>query len=225
MQRVIQRYRDAGRTQVSPLVHDPVGFAHRLAQILHHELDGAQVELCEDVEVDLIHRQPCLAHHRPDQRRPIVTVKGRRELAHKLHARFAQLVHHLGCGRLVGAPGVDAQRIVILARGEQLPTEKSGLLPRADDNRSCAIGKQRAGILVAPIDILGHAIAASDQDIPVGGVGGDVARRHIQGRDPSSAGAVDIECPRVSGSQLGLHGRGSSRTQIVGCVGGNYDQV
>ena len=57
---VIQGGGDAGRAEIAPLVHDRVGLAHGLAQVVHHEFDGAQVELGEDEEIDVVDGEAAL---------------------------------------------------------------------------------------------------------------------------------------------------------------------
>ena len=122
---VIQRGRNAGRPEIAPLVHDPVRLAQRLAQVVHDELDGAQVELGKQEEIDLVDRDAGLGAHGADQLRPVVAVEGGRELADELHARLAQLGHDFRRGRAIGAAGVDAQGVMVFTGGRQLARSES----------------------------------------------------------------------------------------------------
>ena len=91
LQSIIQGSRDAGRAQIAPFVADPVGLAHRLAQVLHDQFDGAQVELGEEEVVDFVQGQLCFVHDLVHQGRPVVAVEGGGEFLDELDARFARI--------------------------------------------------------------------------------------------------------------------------------------
>src|SRR5690606_7746702 len=84
---VVQGHGHAGRAGVAPLIHHPVRLLQWLLQQAHRLLDGVYVELREDEEIDVIHRQARFLHQLVHQYGPVLAGERCRELTHKLHAR------------------------------------------------------------------------------------------------------------------------------------------
>ncbi len=199
--------------------------AHRLIQVLHDEFDGAEIELREQVQIDVVEGEPRFGDNGAHERGPVIAVKGLWKFLDELHTRLAKLRERLWRRGAVRAARVDAERVVVLAAREQLAAEKPWRIARADDDHACAIRKERRRVFVVPVQELGHPVAARDENVAIVRVGRDIARRHIEPGHPRRARAVHIVRPRVRRAKFRLHdGRGRG-ANVVGRVGRDDDEI
>jgi len=196
-----------------------------LAQLGHDHLDGAQVELGEHEQVDVAEPQAGVGDHLAHQRRPVLAVEAGRDPAGELDVRRAAAAHRLLGGGAGGAAGVDAEGVVPGAVRAEAAGEEAGLRPGLEQRRAGAVGEQRRGVLVGPVEEAGHPVRPDHQRQPAGRVGGDAPRGDVERGHPGGAGAVDVEGGRPARAELGLHHRGGRRAQVVGRVGGDDHQV
>src|SRR4030095_4089501 len=130
---------------------------------------------------NVVELELCLVEHLANDRGPALCVDFRGILLRKTHLGPNSFIDHFTRDRKMSSTRVNAHVIVKTAVSVEPTREKTRTLVISLKHKSArAVGKDRRGLLIVPIEILADRVRADNKHVAIRRVGDDELRRRVQ---------------------------------------------